>query len=117
MGRAMAWHEISTESATMTRQAEAWVDEVYTDYRNRGWERPVALEQTALDLGITPRRVRSLLQGDATRIAAELWQDMRRRFLQHLENEAEYAMKRAATRAAQLKGIEQASAELRSMRR
>jgi hypothetical protein len=115
MGRAMSWDEISTETE-MTRQAESWADEVYTDYRNRGLGRPVALEQTALDLGITPRRVRSLLEGYASRVAIELWQDMRRRFLLHLEKEAEYAMKRAATRTAQLKGMGQASAELRRMR-
>ena len=113
----MAWNENPTESATMMRQAEAWVDEVYTDYRNRGWVRPVALEQTALDLGITPRRVRSFLDGYAGQIAAELWQDMRQRFRRHLEKEAEFAMKRAAIRAAQLRDMELASAELRSMRR
>jgi hypothetical protein len=116
MPKVMSWNEIPTENAMM-RDAESWADEVYTDYRNRGWDRPVALEQTALDLGLTPRKVRSLLDGYASRIAAELWQDLRQRFLKHLENEAAYAAKRAATRTARLKELEHQRGELWSVRR
>jgi hypothetical protein len=115
MRLAMAWSEKPT-STVMMRQAELWVDETYTDYRNRGLGARIAREQTALDLGITPRRVQSFLEGYAAAICQDRWQDMRRRFLLHLENEAAYAIKRAAQRTERRRDMEQERGHLRGMR-
>jgi hypothetical protein len=115
MGRAMSW-ESKPNGTGMIRDIRSWVQEVYTDYRNRGLDAPICREQAALNFGVKPRRIRQVLEGDVISITQEAWQDMRRRFLLHLENEAAYAMQRAAQRTAQIKEMERQRAELRELR-
>lgn len=111
----VAWQQKPNEYET-TREAEEMVREVYTDYRNRGWDAPVALEQTAMDFGFTRRRVRSFLEGYVSTVAHEQWREIKRRFLAHLDDEIEFAMKRAADRLARLKVLEVERQELRRRR-
>lgn len=101
----------------MTRDAESWVSETYTDYRNRGHNAPVALEQTALSFGVTRRRARSFLEGYASSIIADEWRELKRRFMAHLDAEAAYAMKRSADRLARLDKMRRDRDETREMRR
>jgi hypothetical protein len=111
----MDWPDNSTEYV-MNRDAESWITEVYTDYRNRGLDADIALEQTALDFGITPRRVRSFKSGWHGTVAQEEWRELKRRFMAHLDQEAAYAMKRHADRTERLKKMRQEHDQTRNIR-
>jgi shikimate kinase len=112
----MTWGNNPTEFE-MTRQAESMVEEVYRDYRNRGFRAEHALEQTALNFDITQRRARSFLEGDGIALITEQWMELRRRFLMHLDDEAKYATRRAAERTARRLRMEQEHTQLREKRR
>lgn len=116
MEMTLDWHD-KPNDYVMIRDCESWVDEVYTDYRNRGLERPTALQQTALDLNISVRKARSFLEGYGGPILIERYQEMRRLYLTHLDAEAEFAMKRAADRLKRKREMDQERRDLREMRR
>lgn len=101
----------------MIRRAAALVDEVYRDYRNRGLRAEHAREQTAMRFQISPRRVRSFLEGDVGSVLEEHWQDLRHKFLAHLDDEAEHALRRAAQRTATRKRLQQERDKTLEMRR
>lgn len=93
------------------------VDEVVTDYRNRGHRTPHAIEQAAATLGTSARKARELLYGEAGAIARDVLRDMRARFVAHLDAEAAHAMERAAAKTARREEMEKSSRELAEIRR
>lgn len=115
MEAALSWGTNPNDFET-TREAASMVDEVYRDYRNRGLRADHALEQTALNFQISKRRVRSFLEGEFPALIIDEWIELRRRFLAHLDNEAEFAMKRANERLTRRRAMEQERTELRRMR-
>lgn len=101
----------------MIRRAAAMVDEVYRDYRNRGLRAEHAREQTAIRFEISQRRVRSFLDGDVGNLLEEHWQNLCRKFLTHLDDEAEHAMRRASQRTATRTRLELERKKLAEIRR
>lgn len=65
------------------------LDQVVTDYRNRGHSRTLATEQAALALGITTRRAQALLYGQAFKITREEYRAIKAQYMKHLDAEAE----------------------------
>lgn len=82
------------------RTVEEIVDDTVTFFRNRGHKRDVALEQTALALGLTPRRTRRIFYGEAVALLGVECRQIRQAFVCHLEKRAdEYALKSETVRA------------------
>lgn len=94
MSDIMARNELPTAYETM-REAESWIYDVVTNHRNRGFITRDAINQAALDLGLSPRRVRAFFHGEASGIALEEWHALKARFLAHLEAEAADLTRRA----------------------
>lgn len=94
MGTTMTRSKLPNSFETF-REAEGWVYQVVINHRNRGLKTPHAIEQAALDLGISPRKVRSFFHGEASLIAHEEWESLKSRFLAHLEAEATDLARRA----------------------
>jgi hypothetical protein len=87
MSGVMARSEIPN-AYEMMRQAESWIYEVVTNHRNRGFTTRDAIEQAALDLDVSSRKVRTFFHGEASGIALDEWRVLKSRFLAHLEAEA-----------------------------
>lgn len=87
MGQSMAWSNFS--KLDPLREAASMLEETVTAYRNRGHTRQHAVEQAALALGMTPRRAKALLYGEAFNVALDEYNAIKQRFLEHLDQEAE----------------------------
>jgi len=88
------------------RTIEEIVADVVTFFRNRGHNRDVALEQTALALGITPRKAKSIFYGEAwTLLDCEITR-VRDRFIRHLEWQADDYTRRSDAVKAKLRQME-----------
>ena len=61
-----------------------------SDYRNRGHTRTYATEQAALALGITPRRAKKLLYGEAFNVLEEEARRIKAREMAHFADEARH---------------------------
>lgn len=88
------------------REISLVVDEVVLAFRNRGFGKKQAMEQAALELGITPRRVQSFIYGDAFALATDEYQRIKARFLSHLDAEAERLARRSAELRARRRQME-----------
>lgn len=87
MSETMTWSKLSITDTL--GDVMSLLDQVVTDYRNRGHSRAVATEQAALALGITPRRVKSLLYGEAFKVTREEYRAIKAQYMKHLDAEAE----------------------------
>lgn len=83
----MSWTNYSVNNDV--RQTAGLVDDVVQDYQSRGYRRLHAMEQAALALCITPRRVKGLIFGEVFRLAPGEYQFIRRRYLDHLDERAD----------------------------
>ena len=93
----MTWKEKSGDGL---RAVESMVAEAITFFRNRGHRRTIAIEEAALALGITPRRTRSIFDGESVAMRPAEMDMVFRRFLRHLDAQAEdYAQRSAAVKA------------------
>ena len=88
----MIWREFS--GGDDCRQTMGLVDEVVTMFRNRGYRSAIAIEQTALALGLSERRVRSIFYGEAFTLAAGEYAAIRRQYMNHLDVEADHLASR-----------------------
>lgn len=104
MGTTMDWSNFSTNDPL--RHVMSLLDDAVSSYRNRGHSRQHAVEQAALALGITPRRAKSLLYGEAFTVAVEEYRAIKARFLDHLDAEAEHLAARSAAARARRRQME-----------
>lgn len=116
MGVTMRWQNYSDQYETI-REAESIVDEVVTDYRNRGHRTPYAIKQAAQALGTSAWKAKALFYGEAGAICLDMLREMRLRFEAHLDAEAAHALERAAAKTARREQMEKSSRELAEMRR
>lgn len=77
-----------------TRQASLLVDEVVNHFVNRGNTRERAVVMAARALGLTDRKAKKLLYGEICAVVADEYREMRRRFLEHLDDEARHLAER-----------------------
>lgn len=95
----MAASDFSNTFATI-RKVENWVCDVVLAHRNKGLRSDHAIEQAALALGISKRKTRSFFYGEASGVAPSEFQQLRDRWVRHMEQQAEdYARKSDAIRA------------------
>jgi hypothetical protein len=87
MESAMAWSKNS--KSDLLREAMSLLDDAVSAFRNRGYARQHAVEQAALALGVSPRRARALLYGEAFAMPSEEFRAIQQRYLDHLDAEAE----------------------------
>ena len=85
MGPTMAWSNFSKSDPV--RVAAEFVDAAVTAYRNRGHSRTDAMDQAALALGISPRRAKALVYGEAFAMATEELRAIKSRFIAHLDDQ------------------------------
>lgn len=116
MGVMMRWQNYSDQYETI-REAESIVDEVVTDYRNRGHRTPHAIEQAARTLGTSVWKAKALFYGEAGSICRDMLSEMRMRLIAHVGAEAARATERAAAKTAQREALEKSSRKLAEMRR
>jgi hypothetical protein len=88
------------------RTAEAWIYQVVTNHRNSGLCVQQAVEQAALDLEFSPRRVRAFFQGEAHRLSHDEWRHLQQRVVLHLEKQASYHMRQAEKNVADARRLE-----------
>lgn len=100
----MAASDFSNNFATI-RKVEHWVCDVVLAHRNKGLRSEHAIEQAALALGISKRKTRAFFYGEASGVAPSEVQQLRERWVRHMEQQAEeYARKSDAIRARLLQG-------------
>lgn len=112
----MARSEISTSFETF-RRAEGWIHQAVTNFRNRGLCVPQAIEQAALDLEFSPRRVRAFYFGEANRLSIADWHALQLRFVAHLEADAAWLLKQSEKRLALKREIDAERATMARLRR
>jgi len=83
----MHWSKCSEHDPV--RDIAGWLDQAVTDIANRGYPKRYAVEQAALALGISPRKAKSTLYGEYVAFVADEYQSIKRRFLAHLDAEAD----------------------------
>lgn len=88
------------------RSAAELLDDAVTAFRNRGYTREAGLEQAALALGIPLNRAKALLYGRLYSVAADEYETIRARFLNHLDDEADHLARRAAEARARRRQME-----------
>lgn len=82
------------------REAMGLFDDVVTDIRNRGYTRENALTRAAAFFGLPVGRGKKLAYGQATSISDGERETIRRRYLDHLDEEAaHYAQRLEAAKA------------------
>jgi hypothetical protein len=86
MSETMTWSKVSNGDPLCG--VMSLLDQVVTDYRNRGHTRTIATEEAARALGITPRRAKSLLYGEAFKVQTEEYRAIKEKYLDHLDAEA-----------------------------
>jgi len=97
MGQAMARNNFSNYDRFRT--VEEIVADTVTFFRNRGHKRDIAIEQTALSLGITPRKAKSIFYGEIFTLLDGEITSIRAAFARHLEWQAEdYARRSEAVK-------------------
>lgn len=77
------------------RTVEEIVDDTIRFFRNRGHKRDVAIEQTALALGLTPRKTRSVFYGETFALLDCEIRHIRRAFARHLDERADDLARRS----------------------
>ena len=89
----MAWQNYSND---FIRKAAEIVVETVTHYANLGYNRPSAIEQAALALEITPRRVKSLwYDPNVVAVRKTEYERLRVRYAAHLEAKADELAQRS----------------------
>jgi hypothetical protein len=89
----MPWQNYSND---FIRKAAEIVVETVTHYGNLGYSRPSAIEQAALALEITPRRVKSLwYEPDVIAVRRAEYEHLRVRYTAHLEAKADELAQRS----------------------
>lgn len=84
MGDMMARSDFSNSGTEWLRPIEGMVAETVVWFRNRGHRNQIAIELTALALGLTTRKTRSLLYQEPVATVREEYLSIRRRFREHL---------------------------------
>jgi hypothetical protein len=77
------------------RATEEMVFETVTYFRNRGHKRDIAIEQTALALGLSPRKTWSLFYSQPVAVLGEEYNRIRRAFANHLDEQADDLVRRS----------------------
>jgi ABC-type transporter lipoprotein component MlaA len=85
----MAWRQVSNSPPEWFREIEEMVCETILFFRNRGHNQDIAIEQTALALGLTRRKTRSIFYQEPFAAARDEYAAIRRAFIAHLEHQAE----------------------------
>lgn len=101
----MHWSQNSVNN--LLREAAELIDDAVTMVRNRGYTREKAIDQASVSLGMSKRRVKSFLYGEAICIAIDEYQKLKDRFLDHLDNEADHLAQRSAAVRLRRKQMEQ----------
>lgn len=84
----MSWSNFSASKRDLVRDLASMVLETVTHFRNRGHCAEHAIEQTALALDLTPRRVKSLVYGEAFSAQPDERHRVHALFLRQLDAEA-----------------------------
>ena len=96
----MRWKESSDhKTAYLLDDAVNWL-------RNRGLRRYDAVEQAALKLGLSPRKARSILNGEAYSIGTEEYERIKALFREHVADQIAHHEREAEklrTRIAQMR--------------
>jgi hypothetical protein len=86
----MSWGNFSVSGRRdAVRTLESMILEAVTYFRNRGHKNEHAIEQTALALEVTPRRVKSFLYSEAFATSEDEFDRIRGAFLRHLDAQAD----------------------------
>ena len=80
----MTRSEFSNSDAKWLRSVEEMVVDTVLWFRNRGFRNQIAIEQTALALGLSPRKTRSLLYQEPTATLRDEYISVREAFRRHL---------------------------------
>lgn len=88
------------------REAMGLFDEAVTDIRNQGYTRENALTRAAARFGLTLGRARKLLYGEASAISDHEREAIRRRYLDHLDEQAAHYEQRLESAKARRRQME-----------
>lgn len=81
--------EMSNLPSQWLGAVEGIVAETVLWFRNRGHTRNIAIEQTALALALTPRKTRSILDGEPFAVRREEYDRTFEAYMRHLDFRAE----------------------------
>jgi len=88
-----AWQNFSEN---YVRKATEVVVDTVVDYANRGYSRQIAIEQAALSLGMTPRRVKALwYEPDTVSVRRAEFERLKQMYTAHLEAKADELAQRS----------------------
>ena len=90
----MRWSNFTNDYETIRRAASLVCDVVFAR-RNAGQQTATAIEQAALALGISKRKARAFYYGEASGVERAELEQMRERFVVHMEQQAEEHTRRA----------------------
>lgn len=96
----------SANRRDIVRSLSEIVLDAVTHFRNRGHRSDHAIQQAALALELSPRRVKSLVYGEAYSVAVDEYERVRRAFLRHLDEQAEDLMRRSEQARARRRQME-----------
>ena len=87
------------------RTAAEIVDAVVCAIRNHGYTRERAIEDAAEALGLSPRRVKALLHGQAFSMPLSEFQQIRSAYRAHLDAQVDYHLSQAAKARAEAERV------------
>lgn len=96
----MSWNKNSNSNPDLLGSLEAMVLETVLYFRNRGHRRDIAIEQGALALGLSPRKVKSIFYQEPVATSREEYDHIFLAFMRHLDAEAaDYTRRAEAVKA------------------
>lgn len=102
----LSWGNQTNSEPQWSRAVEGIVAETVTWFRNRGHARNIAIEQAALALELTPRKTRSILDGDPFAMRREEYDRTFEAFMRHLDFQTEDHLRRAEASKAKRRQME-----------
>lgn len=102
----MTWKNKSNSPAEWIKTLEEMVGDTVVWYRNRGHPRSIAIGQTALALGISPRKTRSIFDREPVGLTREEFERTFEAYLNHLDVRAQDHLFRISALKAKRKQME-----------